>query len=450
MTGIIKGTNNNDTFKGIYGINILDGLSGVDTIDLGTIKKFAITQNTDGTVWLVDTYSSASGQTTYHDQITLKNFEIIKSNSDKSTIDLTTYFPSIVSCSPTEASNNVPIDSPIVLTFNKPIIKGIGNIAIHQSSATGTVLETFKAATDKLLSFSNNTLTIMPNITLTPNTHYFVSIDTGAIKDTSGTNYTATTSYDFTTQLPINTINQPPVAVTQIPAQTAQEGSAFDYDIKQLFSESDGDSLIFTAENLPSWLLLENGFLVGMPGYIAADTPVNTINIIANDGRGATATADLALNISNVATITGTVNADNLLAGSGVDIINGLAGNDTINGGLGNDTLTGGSGVDMFVFNTNIYAAPNIDMITDFVHGVDKIQLSKSGMSNLGAVGVLNSADFKLSTAVQDLSDRIIYNKTTGALWYDADGCGLSVPVQFAIIGLFTHPTLSNADFSIV
>jgi len=65
-------------------------------------------------------------------------------------------------------------------------------------------------------------------------------------------------------------------------------------------------------------------------------------------------------------------------------------------------------------------------------------------------LGVLKSADFKLSTATLDASDRIIYNKTTGDLFYDSDGSGGGLAIKIAIIGTSSHPTLSNTDFMIV
>jgi Ca2+-binding RTX toxin-like protein len=68
----------------------------------------------------------------------------------------------------------------------------------------------------------------------------------------------------------------------------------------------------------------------------------------------------------------------------------------------------------------------------------------------VGGLGVLKSADFKLSTAKLDASDRIIYNKTTGDLFYDSDGSGSMAAVKVAIIGTTKHPTLSNTDFMIV
>ena len=448
------GTNNNDSWNltGAYS-GTLDGLGGVDTLGLGSLKRtqFTLTQNTDGSI-KIDTVAGSSGKSASH--IVLKNMEVLQYDYVSSSIDLTTYFPKVVSFSPTDNSINAPIDQPIVLTFNKAISKGTaGNIAIHQGSATGTVLETFQVATDKLLSFSNDTLTITPKVKLAANTHYFVTIDTGSVKDTLGNNYIDTASYDFTTQssqTDPSAINHSPVVSPSISSLTAKEGVAFSYDANQLFSDSDGDTLTFTANGLPSWLTLTSGGkLSGTPSYTSADTSSNSINIIANDGHNPNVTTTLTLNMTNVASMTGTAGADNLLAGLGDDTISGAAGNDTINGGLGNDMLTGGAGADKFVFNTTL-SSTNIDTITDFVHGSDKIQLARSIMTNVGVVGVLKSADFKLSTATLDTSDRIIYNKTTGDLFYDSDGSGVGLAIKIAIIGASSHPTLSNTDFTIV
>jgi Ca2+-binding RTX toxin-like protein len=85
----------------------------------------------------------------------------------------------------------------------------------------------------------------------------------------------------------------------------------------------------------------------------------------------------------------GNADANTLIGGAGVDGIDGRAGNDTIiggtdldylRGGLGADTMTGGVGQDLFFWGTAAdsgVGAGNRDVITDFVAGVDKIDLSE-------------------------------------------------------------------------
>ena len=53
-------------------------------------------------------------------------------------------------------------------------------------------------------------------------------------------------------------------------------------------------------------------------------------------------------------------------------------------------------------------------------------------------------------TAAHDATDRLIYNTTTGALYYDADGTGVTAAVQVALLGSTTHPTLAYDDFMVI
>jgi Ca2+-binding RTX toxin-like protein len=74
-------------------------------------------------------------------------------------------------------------------------------------------------------------------------------------------------------------------------------------------------------------------------------------------------------------------------------------------------------------------------------------------MTALGSTGTLTmDAFFSSSSAVNgnDASDRIVYNTSTGALYYDADGSGSSAAVQIALMGMSNHPTLNYQDFFIV
>ena len=145
------------------------------------------------------------------------------------------------------------------------------------------------------------------------------------------------------------------------------------------------------------------------------------------------------------------------LSASGASITNNGAANtlvgsklnDTLTGGVGKDTLTGGAGSDTFVFKALLDSKTNVDTITDFVSGTDKIQLPLTVFAKVGLAGALKVDDFKLSTQALDATDRIIYNASTGALSYDADGNGPTAAVQFAIVGVSTHPTLVNTDFVI-
>ncbi|MDO9524342.1 MAG: hypothetical protein Q7J57_02195, partial [Gemmobacter sp.] len=119
-----------------------------------------------------------------------------------------------------------------------------------------------------------------------------------------------------------------------------------------------------------------------------------------------------------------------LITGNGMgNVLIGAQGNDTLDGVRGNDTLTGGLGSDTFVFSTSL-APDNIDTITDFATGVDKIALSSAVFRSLGAS--VTADEFVIGTAAVDANDFLIYDNLTGKLYYDADGNGAGAAVEFA------------------
>ena len=138
----------------------------------------------------------------------------------------------------------------------------------------------------------------------------------------------------------------------------------------------------------------------------------------------------------------------NALSGlTGNDVLDGGAGADKLNGGRGNDILTGGAGNDVFRFADTL-GATNVDTVTDWAVG-DRIQLENAIFTRLTSTGVLASTRFAANDMgrAMDANDHVVYNTTTGALSYDADGSGAGAAVQIAtLVGI---PTLSAADFTI-
>lgn len=135
-------------------------------------------------------------------------------------------------------------------------------------------------------------------------------------------------------------------------------------------------------------------------------------------------------------------------AGDGNDVVKGSAGADLVNGGKGNDTLSGGLGMDRFLFDTGLDKYSNVDRILDFKAVDDTVLIDDAIFKKAGALGTLSAGAFVTGSKALDASDRIIYNATTGDLFYDADGTGSSAAVQFAKLG--TNLGLTNADFLIV
>ncbi len=124
----------------------------------------------------------------------------------------------------------------------------------------------------------------------------------------------------------------------------------------------------------------------------------------------------------------------------------GNAGANLLLGGDGVDTLTGLNGADTFVFNTNLSAGANHDAITDFVVADDSIRLENAIFTLLTATGALAQELFKdLSLAAQDANDVIVYNRTTGELFYDTNGLTAGGQTLFADVTDGT--ALTFADF---
>lgn len=150
-------------------------------------------------------------------------------------------------------------------------------------------------------------------------------------------------------------------------------------------------------------------------------------------------------------TLVGNAGNDTLAGGDGSDTLSGGDGNDILSGGLGTDNLTGGAGADVFAFDTAANAATK-DAIADFTSGVDKLQFSQASFAGLSLGNLSSDAFYSSATATtaQDASDRIIYNTTTGALYYDADGLGGAAAIQIAVLGTTTHPALAYTDIQTV
>ena len=129
-------------------------------------------------------------------------------------------------------------------------------------------------------------------------------------------------------------------------------------------------------------------------------------------------------------------------------VSSGGAGNDVLNGHLGADRLNGGDGHDRFQF-TSALGAGNIDVITDFKGGVDKIVLDHAIFGAL-AKGAFPASVFHVTSggAKFGSGDHLIYNEMTGALYYDGNVNAAGDEFQFAVLA--NKAALSAADFIVV
>jgi len=198
--------------------------------------------------------------------------------------------------------------------------------------------------------------------------------------------------------------------------------------------------------------------------YINGNGGFDTVQYINVGG----ANVDLALTVAqntggggvdtlrNIEGLIGTNYNDTLKGDAGNNRLDGYAGNDSLignggddllRGGGGNDTLTGGTGLDIFRFDVAPNAATNLDTITDFNAADDTIELENAVFAKLATTGVLAAGNLSTTGVATDADDYVVYNSTTGALYYDADGNGGGAAVQFALLGTTVHPTITAADF---
>jgi methionine-rich copper-binding protein CopC len=110
---------------------------------------------------------------------------------------------------PNTNAYNVAVNSNIVLTFNKSITIGTGNITINLSSNNTSSANPGSATSKSInitdssqVSINGNILTINPTTDFAFGTYYYINIAPGVIKDLAGTDFAGITNssdYTFTT-----------------------------------------------------------------------------------------------------------------------------------------------------------------------------------------------------------------------------------------------------------
>lgn len=231
---------------------------------------------------------------------------------------LDTTVPTVSTFGPTDAATDVAIGSNIVLTFNEAIARGTGNIQIRSGSATGTVVETFDAATSNRLSLSGSTLTIDPTNNLANSTQYFVTFASGAIKDVAGNNFAGTSTYDFITAALVTqdtcdidfTFPDRPTGSTVRTLSVAAletEVQSFGDALDDAFELAEGESLVVDLGNLSSLsgATTSSGDSGGESFLVTASGNVGDLYFNAGNSASAQLVVDVSGGVGDISMRTG-------------------------------------------------------------------------------------------------------------------------------------------------
>jgi len=338
-----------DVFDAGAGDDVIYGFGGNDTLDGGAGYGDVVVFRGAFTEYLIS-YDLASQTYTIEDTVsgrdgtdTVSGIEIFSFSNNLYTalqlqsLAIDTSAPTVSAFNPTDGAKGVAVGSNIVVTFSETIARGTGTIELRSGSATGTIVETFNAATSTRLTLSGNQLTIDPTSNLSNSTQYFVVMASGTIRDIAGNNYIGTSTYDFTTAL-----------VSATAGNDTISGTWSDDTINGL---AGNDTLIGGAGNDTLDGGVGNDALTGGDGtdtasYATATAGVTVSLALTTAQNTVGAGGDTLATIEN---LTGSGLSDVLTGNATANRILGASGNDMITGGGGIDVLDGGEGSDVYL-----------------------------------------------------------------------------------------------------
>jgi serralysin len=434
---LLKGGTGKDTLKGLGGNDDIRGGQGSDTC-VFTVASTACTVTYDDTAMAYIVTTAGGGTDTLHD------IELFKFTDKTVTAQvIVPDSPVLLSSTPADNATSVHDDANIVLKFSETVVAGTGKVTIRQSN--GTLFQVFDvAASPAGLTISGDTVTINPTGFFKQGTGYYVTIDAGAFKDIEGKSYSGiadTKELNFTVER----------GATRGTAQSETIGGTIKAD--KIYAAGGNDNVQGRDGND----LIDGGTgKDNMAGGRGDDTYVvdsKKDKVIEAAGQGtdlvkSSVSYTLPANVEQLkltgnGNINGTGNskANTITGNDGNNALKGVGGNDSLDGGDGNDkldgrtgkdTLTGGDGADKFLFCAAV-KGKNADVITDFDPSQDTIVLSHKVFKAL-AVGVIADADAAYSTDGDAASAHVVYDSSTGALFYDKDGSGSAPDVKIATL----------------
>jgi hypothetical protein len=157
------------------------------------------------------------------------------------------------------------------------------------------------------------------------------------------------------------------------------------------------------------------------------EAAVQLVGTIGDDSHVGTRWNDTLQGLGGNDLLQGGAGRDVLFGGNGNDTLDGGAGNDVLVGGPGRDVLMGGAGADVFRFAATTHAGNGggRDQITDFVSGLDRMDLSLID-ADTTTPGVRDPFDFIGNTLFSGTAGELRYTPGNGILSGDVNGDGVA------------------------
>ena len=140
-------------------------------------------------------------------------------------------------------------------------------------------------------------------------------------------------------------------------------------------------------------------------------------------------------------------NGDDTLAGkAGDDVLHGDNGDDRLTGGMGSDHLHGDAGRDTFIFD--VLEEASFDTIYDFTVGEDKIALQHEVFTGLRYW--VKEENFAFGKEATTADQHLLLDKTSGKLYYDADGNGSAAATHIATLQNSALDQIDHTSFQLL
>lgn len=431
----INGGAGNDVITGNGGVDILTGGNGADEFVVGTVRDAGVDQILD--------FSA-------EDKITMKGFSAQNLKKfDASTFSTVTYktLDSVLATFAAGGANVTKDGDVVIFSYDGKTYALLANSAFDERN---DALVDITGANVASLTESN----FGTNGTFANYAAFKAAVLAGEVSSTSPVTIKSITAYDAADLLTTDGSNLAYIddngigAVTGGPVNVTMTGTGLNTTI---FANKLGAGVLNSALNIN---------ITGIAN--AANKITSSFGGKITGGTTGTDTIDASA-ATDAVTIIGSGGTDSITGGSGHDVLTGGNGADTIIGGAGNDTITSGGGTDSItggkgndVINlasgsaqkvnlVDVTSAADADTVYTFTTSEDKVLIKNTSGTTAAAVTALKTVSDKGDltatmiladttanlgsnfASVGDLSDKFtnggfVYNTTTGALYYDADG----------------------------